>query len=208
MLTFTWTGSTKPVSYVKLDLNLHENEPLVHVHEKRDNNTKWRGTQITATIGGEFSKYKRYTVDYLRALAVITPYARFEMHYIAEDKSKSLHILHARRSENMPQPPQQAKLHPAAIDNQVMENMLRGRGGTNHKTLLKFLTSELDRVDKRKAQDLIHSFGPEFDEDMDPKSLDSSKIRKMVDKIGQEEFDPPSGAQLRYDRSRMRSFLA
>jgi len=36
------------------------------------------------TIGGEFSKFKRYTINYLREMAVITPYARFEMHYTAE----------------------------------------------------------------------------------------------------------------------------
>ena len=50
------------------------------------------------------------------------------MHYTAEDASKSFHIVHARRSENMPPPPMQAKLHPAALNNSVMDNML-------HKTL-------------------------------------------------------------------------
>jgi len=93
----------------------------------------------------------------------------------------------------MPPPPQKAKLHPAAIDNQVMENLLHS---SNHKTLLKFLSSELDRIDRKKAQELIESFGKEFNEDMHPSELDVSKIRKMVDKIQQEEFDKPSGSEL------------
>ena len=80
------------------------------------------------------------------------------MHYTAEDASKSFHIVHARRSENMPPPPQKAKLHPAALNNQVLENMLYS---TTHKSLLKFLSSELDRVDKKMALELIESFGPE-----------------------------------------------
>ena len=187
-------GSTKPISYVKLDLDLHSNSPNVHVHEKQSNDAlKWRGSQISVTIGGEFSKFKRYTINYLREMAVITPYARFEMHYTSEDPSKSFHIVHARRSENMPPPPQKAKLHPAALNNQVMENMLYA---TSQKSLVKFLSTELDRVDKKKAQELVESFGPEFDEDMDPSELDVSKIRKMVDKIQQEEFDKPSGSEL------------
>lgn len=49
------------------------------------------------TIGGEFSLYKSYTVKYLREMAVITPYARFEMIYKAEDAAKSFHIIHSRR---------------------------------------------------------------------------------------------------------------
>jgi DNA topoisomerase-6 subunit B len=45
-------GSNKPISYVKLDLDLHSNSPNVHAHEKQSNDTlKWRGTQITVTIG-------------------------------------------------------------------------------------------------------------------------------------------------------------
>ena len=54
--------------------------------------------------------------------------------------------------------PQKAKLHPAALNNQVLENMLYS---TTHKSLLKFLSSELDRVDKKMALELIESFGPE-----------------------------------------------
>ena len=34
-------------------------------------------TTCSVTIGGEFSKFKRHTINYLREMAVITPYARF-----------------------------------------------------------------------------------------------------------------------------------
>ena len=115
------------------------------------------------------------------------------MHYTAEDASKSFHIVHARRSENMPPPPMQAKLHPAALNNSVMDNMLHK---TTAKTLVSFLTKELDCVDRKKAEELVQAFGPEFDEQTDPATLDQSKIRKIVDKIQQHEFDKPSGAVL------------
>eukprot|EP00961_Rhodomonas_salina_P070526 946706-Rhodomonas_salina.2 len=36
------------------------------------------------------------------------------MHYVAEDSSKSFHILHARRSECMPPPPSKAKVRACA----------------------------------------------------------------------------------------------
>ena len=87
----------------------------------------------------------------------------------------------------------QAKLHPTALNNSVLDNMLHK---TSAKTLLSFLSKELDCVDRKKAEELIEAFGPDFDEQMDPATLDQSKIRKMVDKIQQQEFDKPSGAAL------------
>jgi DNA topoisomerase VI subunit B len=55
-----------------------------HKHTKPNANTKHK-TQTkntlththSVTIGGEFSKFKRHTINYLREMAVITPYARF-----------------------------------------------------------------------------------------------------------------------------------
>ena len=116
-----------------------------------------------------------------------------EMHYTAEDPSKSFHIVHARRSENMPPPPMQAKLHPTALNNSVLDNMLHK---TSAKTLISFLSKELDCVDRKKAEELIEAFGPDFDEQMDPTTLDQSKMRKMVDQIQQHAFDKPSAAAL------------
>eukprot|EP00960_Hanusia_phi_P034855 751321-Hanusia_phi.AAC.5 len=154
---------------------------------------RWRGSQVEVTIGGEFSKYKGYIVKYLREMAVITPYARFEMHYICEDSSKSFQIIHSRRSENMPPPPCKAKVHPSALDNQMMENLINQ---SSQKVLLRFLTAELDSVDTNLAKRMIDEFGSEFSYEMPISSIDNSKIRKIVDKILQFEFDPPSGAVL------------
>jgi DNA topoisomerase VI subunit B len=186
-------GTSKPVSEVDLDLDVFSNSPNIHRHEKVENKDKWRGSQIKVTIGGEFSKYRRYVINYLREMAVITPYARFEMHYRAEDPSKSFDIVHSRRSEVMPPPPSKAKVHPASVDNSVLDNLLRT---TPQKTLLRFLTSELDAVDKKTALQLIDDLGSPFSADMDVRTIDTSKVRKMVDKINRMEFDPPSGKVL------------
>uniref|UniRef100_A0A7S1EK14 DNA topoisomerase 6 subunit B n=1 Tax=Hemiselmis andersenii TaxID=464988 RepID=A0A7S1EK14_HEMAN len=186
-------GSGKQISLVQLDLDIHSNAPNVHKHEKLPNDHKWRGSQVGVTIGGEFSIYKRYTVNYLREMAVITPYARFEMIFKAEDPSKSFHILHSRRSEIMPPPPSKAKVHPSSIDNHTMENLLHGTG---EKTLLRFLTRELDCVNGDLARELIKGFGASFREEMSPSDIDTSMIRQMVDKMNQMSFAPPSGAVL------------
>jgi DNA topoisomerase-6 subunit B len=191
MLIRSSLGTSKPVSEVELDLDVFSNSPNIHRHEKVENKDKWRGSQIKVTIGGEFSKYRRYVINYLREMAVITPYARFEMHYRAEDHSKSFDIVHSRRSEVMPPPPSKAKVHPASLDNSVLDNLLRT---TPQKTLLRFLTSELDAVDKKTAMNLIEELG--FSADMDVRTVDTSKVRKMVDKIHGMEFDPPSGKVL------------
>ncbi|KAJ1473329.1 topoisomerase VI B subunit, transducer-domain-containing protein, partial [Baffinella frigidus] len=224
-------GTSKPVSVVRLDLDLHSNSPNVHKHDKEENVDKWRGSQenvdkhdtedhidtwrgfqIKVTIAGEFSKFKRYTVNYLREMAVITPYARFEMHYVAEDVSKSFHIIHSRRSENMPPPPSKAKVHSASLDNSVMDNLINGTSvhpasldnsvmdnlisGTSQKTLVRFLTAELDGVDTKLARKMVDEFGQDFSYEMDVAALDISKIRRMVDKIQPLDFAPPSGALL------------
>ena len=193
MLIRSSQGTSKPVSEVELDLDVFSNSPNIHRHEKVENKDRWRGSQIKVTIGGEFSKYRRYVINYLREMAVITPYARFEMHYRAEDHSKSFDIVHSRRSEVMPPPPSKAKVHPASLDNSVLDNLLRT---TPQKTLLRFLTAELDAVDKKTAMQLIDDLGPPFSPEMDVHTIDTSKVRKMVDKIHGMEFDPPSGKVL------------
>jgi len=93
----------------------------------------------------------------------------------------------------MPPPPSKAKVHPAALDNSVLDNLL---SKTVQKTLFGFLKGELDAVTADFARRMVDEFGPEFSYEMPCSAITTSHIRKMVDKISQFEFEPPSGAVL------------
>ena len=43
------------------------------------NAQKWHGTEITLTIEGDWRSYGSRVLKYLRQMAVITPYAEFEL---------------------------------------------------------------------------------------------------------------------------------
>jgi DNA topoisomerase VI subunit B len=53
---------------------------------------------------------------YLRQIAVITPYARFDFAYTGEDARNSVAVTFARRTDKMPPPPQVALLQHQSID--------------------------------------------------------------------------------------------
>ena len=119
------TSKTGPVSYCKLDIDIYKNEPRILKHEKKDNDTAWRGTEISVIIGGKWQSYQSKVLNYMKQLAVITPYAEINMDYIDQDKeSKSWRAEFLRRTEVMPAPALEMKHHPSSVDNLLVEQLI------------------------------------------------------------------------------------
>lgn len=93
------------IAYYKLDIDIHKNEPHVHVHKEEPNPQKWRGAELSVTILGNWQYYRAKVLRYMRQIAVITPYAQFSFYYKAEDEKNSVNITFVRRTEKMPPPP-------------------------------------------------------------------------------------------------------
>lgn len=77
----------RSLSFCKLDIDINKNQPHVITHESTSNINNWRGTEITVTIGGNWTSYSSKVVRYMRELAIITPYAHFTFKYVDQDDS-------------------------------------------------------------------------------------------------------------------------
>ena len=73
-----------------LDIDITNNCPKVIQHKKQNNTEMWVGTQLEILIAGNWTTYKARIVQYLQQLAIITPYAKLELHYqnLSDPKSK------------------------------------------------------------------------------------------------------------------------
>jgi DNA topoisomerase VI subunit B len=76
------TSSKGDVSYCKLDIDIYKNTPRVLAHQQQANEEQWRGLEISVVIGGKWQSYQAKVLNYLKQLAVITPYAQINMEYI------------------------------------------------------------------------------------------------------------------------------
>lgn len=70
-----------------------------------DNPDRWHGSELSVTILGNWQYYRSKIIKYLRQIAVITPYSHFTFTFKAEDASNDIHVVFARRTEKMPEPP-------------------------------------------------------------------------------------------------------
>ncbi len=109
-------NSPNYISTCVLDIDIYKNEPKVIKHTKQKNNVDWRGTEIEVLIAGSWTSYKARIFQYLKQLAIITPYAQFEMQYSnMSDEKKEMAIRYDRRSEQMPPPAREVKHHPSSV---------------------------------------------------------------------------------------------
>ena len=77
----TARAAHEPVSRVVLDIDIQRNEPRVLEDSVAENSQKWRGAELTVTVGGNWKAYRARIVQYLRQLAIITPYASLRLDF-------------------------------------------------------------------------------------------------------------------------------
>lgn len=113
------TSHVSSLDYVTtciLDIDIYKNAPKVIEHKKEKNVDQWRGTEFEVLIAGSWASYKSRIVQYLQQLAIITPYAKFEMQYShLSDAKREMSIRYDRRSEQMPPPAREVKHHPSSV---------------------------------------------------------------------------------------------
>ncbi|EIE26704.1 hypothetical protein COCSUDRAFT_11853 [Coccomyxa subellipsoidea C-169] len=136
------------ISYYKLDIDIHKNEPNVHKTEEKPNPDRWHGAELSVTILGNWQYYRAKIHKYLRQIAVITPYAKFSFAYVAEDEKNSIRINFTRRTDKMPAPPKEVKYHPASVDLELIKRLI---AVTKCSTLRQFLYKDFSSISKDYA---------------------------------------------------------
>jgi len=179
-------------SYCKLDLDIHKNKPNIIVHQQIPNKGRWHGTEISIVIGGNWSTYRPKVINYLRQLAIITPYAHFEFNYhnLIDDK-KNFDLKFKRRSDMLPRPPHEVKHHPSSIDNLLVETLAHQ---TNTRDLKNFLSKEFTKIPPKLALKLLAEL--KFDSKMSPKQLTKKQIHVLTTLMLEAQFEDPDGSAL------------
>lgn len=99
-----------------LDIDIYKNAPKVLRHDRDKNVDHWRGTDFEVIIAGSWNSYRARILQYLQQLAIITPYAKFEMQYSnRSNRKRDMTIRYDRRSEQMPPPAREVKHHPSSV---------------------------------------------------------------------------------------------
>ena len=187
------------VSYCKLDIDIYKNEPHVLAHTLRDNRgEKWIGTQMSVCISGAWSVYRARVMHYFQQLAVITPYAQFNLKFSGSGSGKAdFSYEWKRRSTQMPRPPIEIKHHPSSVNDLLVRSLIDGsKGCASTSTLLGFLSSQFSSIDKGLAGRLIAELGPDFSPGMEVGPLSTKQVHQVTRLLAVAKIPPPSGACL------------
>ena len=161
------------LSHCVLDIDINKNAPKVELHTKMKNSDRWRGAEISITVGGNWTTYSGKIKNYFQQLAVITPYANFRLCFTAateEDGAadkRNLEICFERRSNQLPDPPSEVKHHPSSVDNLLVSQLL---GSTRTSSLTNFLQKELQGVTAPVAVRVVAELG-DWASDLPPSSI-------------------------------------
>ncbi|KAK8936531.1 DNA topoisomerase 6 subunit B [Platanthera zijinensis] len=177
-------------SFCRLDIDIHQNIPHIHLHEKREDKEKWHGAEIQVIIEGNWTTYRSKILHYMRQMAVITPYSEFLFKFISGTADKNMTIKFSRRTDVMPPVPLETKHHPSAVDLLLIKRLVTE---TSKPNLLQFLQHEFVNISKSHAERLIGEMGPDFSSKMPVKSLTSQQIVRIHQLFRQAKFDDPSG---------------
>ncbi|MHA1551250.1 MAG: DNA topoisomerase VI subunit B [Candidatus Heimdallarchaeaceae archaeon] len=194
-----------------LMIDLERNQPIVM--EQREylsgdpNALVEPGVEISITFTGAWRLAKNSVKEYFRQLAIITPYASFDIK-VPGDKDGEYEELHyVNVVDDMPPPPQHIKIHPWGCDITQFKAEL---SSTKAKKMKVFLAEHFMGVTKEIAEDFFQLL--EIDPNKSPSNITSKEIRRIVHegfiKAYQEakdvkrkrdrifQFDPPRGDAL------------
>ncbi|CAD7704824.1 unnamed protein product [Ostreobium quekettii] len=169
------------------------NEPNVHKVELVDNADGWHGVDVSVTIEGDWNKCRAKVLNYLRQIAVITPYAKFTFTYLSLAGKGNVSKVYRRRTDVMPRLPKEMKYHPSSVDLELIKNLI---AHTKQTTVEAFLHKDFDCIDKEYARRLIEEMRGGVDPDTSPQELTNKHIIRIHQILHQARFPDPTGAHL------------
>ena len=113
------------ITEMVLDMDIYKNEPKILSTRILDNNSGWHGTTIAVTVNGSWTYYKSRILQYFQQLAVITPYANFEVVFQSlNSPKKNFELNFTRRSEQMPSIAREILPHPSSLNHITLSEFI------------------------------------------------------------------------------------
>ncbi len=174
--------NSKRIYMFKLMIDIKRNKPIVLEKGSWPKKKNWHGTIVSVSIEGDWGRAKSRIIEYIRRVALITPYA--EIIFQGPDDT---YLHYTRVVTKLPKPPKEVLPHPYGVDLEAVKMMI---ASTNEKNLIDFLTKSFQGVGRIIAEKFLKEVG--FDPDRDPKSLSIDEIKVLVNKLKSfNEFKPP-----------------
>jgi DNA topoisomerase-6 subunit B len=159
------------VAYVvELLIDTKRNRPQILREEFRVWD-KPHGTRVEVWLRGRYVNGKQSVMEYLRATAIVNPYARIT--FISPDRQKAVF---ERVSQELPQPPVEVKPHPHGVE---LGTLLRMAKESSCKKLTAFLQTEFSRISSRVAKDICRHAG--VSESLRPSSLKLADAKRILE---------------------------
>lgn len=151
--------SQKFIIYYSLKIDIVNNEPIVREHKKISKNRyrdPWNrklhhGTVIRLITLGDWTRAKPYVLEYLKQLAIITPYASFLFEGPNNEK-----VFYERVSDHIPPSPKESRYHLSGIDAQTLIELMKEN---KRATMLEFLRKTFDRIGPKTAKKFLDELG-------------------------------------------------
>ncbi len=131
---------------------------------------KAHGTRVEVYLRGRYVNGKQSLTEYLRATAIVNPYA--EITYRAPDGSLTAF---ERISTELPREPVEVKPHPHGVE---LGTLLQMAKETKAIKLSSFLQQEFSRISGRVAKSICRK--AELSEDMRPRSLKLASAKRLL----------------------------
>ncbi|MHA1365687.1 MAG: DNA topoisomerase VI subunit B [Candidatus Heimdallarchaeota archaeon] len=182
--------SAESTSHYKLFIDIVRNAPEI-VDEKKytgksKNQLKVHGTEVSCCFAGTWSRAKRYIFEYFEQMAVITPYASFN---ITTPDSPDEPIIHPRTVDVVPNPPIEVPLHPIGTDINQLKSEITRTKTTNMKD---FLKKHFQRVGDKTAAEVLRI--SKIKVSTKPQNLNEMELRRLVHEgFVKTKFFPPDG---------------
>ncbi|MCK4973056.1 MAG: hypothetical protein KAS52_07020, partial [Candidatus Heimdallarchaeota archaeon] len=162
-----------------LMIDLERNQPIVM--EQREylsgdpNALEEPGVEISITFTGAWRLAKNSVKEYFRQLAIITPYASFDIKVPGDKEGEYEELHYVNVVDDMPPPPQHIKIHPWGCDITQFKAEL---SSTKAKKMKVFLAEHFMGVTKEIAEDFFQLL--EIDPNKSPSNITSKEIRRIV----------------------------
>lgn len=127
------------------------------------------GTRVETHLRGRFIKGKQSVMEYLRATAIVNPYARIDF-LPPEGKRHTFE----RVSSELPRPPVEVKPHPYGVE---LGTLLQMAKESPSRRLTAFLQSDFSRISSRAAKEICQE--AEVPPELRPKDLKLPQAKRL-----------------------------
>ncbi|MEE9173565.1 MAG: DNA topoisomerase VI subunit B [Thermoplasmata archaeon] len=153
---------------IELSIDTKRNRPQVlkrdfHVWDRE------HGTRVETHLRGRYINGKQSVMEYLRATAIVNPYAR-----IVFQPPDGARRTFDRVSSELPRPPVEVKPHPYGVE---LGTLLQMAKESSRRRVTAFLQSDFSRISSRVAKEICRE--AEVPPESRPKDLNLSKAKRI-----------------------------